>query len=683
MRAIIISILAGALSIAATARGEGAAFSVKPTARRVGGSVKIAFALAGPTDVEVAVLDGAGKVVRHLAAGALGGRNAPPEPLREGLAQALVWDGKTDLGAPAGPDLSRFTVRVRAGIGAKFDRFIGADPYNFGRVTSSAVDEDGNLYVLGFNGRLNQGHMVLRVFDKAGNYLREILPFPANLPKDALKDVARWDEPARTFRPNNRRNLNPDFYGQPGSSNCPHYPMTLVSASKTGGVVLVGKGRTVVLETDGAVRSTGRAASVPASPPPAADLKPFRDAKARLAPKEGRLNDWTRFAVDFQRDEVYVNDGVCEMVRYDGATGEGVMLKQSGGRKSFWAADVAVGYDGLLYFRRGAGNRPGITDFSGPFERYHHDLSPAPYPGGSHVLSRYIYGRYGVGYADRGIGIGPDGKAYITFMYKWVKYCTAGFGPDGKPLKGKYLQGKVGGGKYPPELTSAIIGPITAANCGLRVDLAGNIYIGLWLWPKPPVLPAGFEKDRGYRFSVGSVVRFGPEGGFMAVKGKWLGADPIDVVPRTPGAPGLDATNAQFGDFFVQGATHIYQGLAPFSHSPYAGNTCCVCRGPRFDLDRYGRLALPNAITNSVLLYDNAGNLLLELGRYGNFDSQWVRSAPGGGTARPAVAVPDIPLAWPTGAGFSEAAMYVLDTYGRRVVRALLTAAAEETCAVE
>ena len=130
----------------------------------------------------------------------------------------------------------------------------------------------------------------------------------------------------------------------------------------------------------------------------------------------------------------------------------------------------------------------------------------------------------------------------------------------------------------------------------------------------------------------------------------------------------------------LTGAVNVYPGFAPFSKAGLGGNTCCVCRTPRFDLDRYGRLALPNGVTNSVWLYDNAGNLITEIGRYGNFDSQYV--PPGSADGEPLVAVPDIPLAWPTGAGFGPASLYINDTYSRRVVRADLSWQAEATCPV-
>jgi hypothetical protein len=133
----------------------------------------------------------------------------------------------------------------------------------------------------------------------------------------------------------------------------------------------------------------------------------------------------------------------------------------------------------------------------------------------------------------------------------------------------------------------------------------------------------------------------------------------------------------------VQGALNIYSGLAPFSH-PHLGTTCCVCRIPRFDVDRYGRLVIPNAMGNFVLLVDNAGNEILAFGSYGNFDSQYVNPNTSEGRAgQPTVAVPGIPLAWPDGAGITDRHIYVLDVYGRRVVRADLSWQAEQTCAVE
>ena len=628
--------------------GEEVKFADKPVVSKKGEAVSVKFAVSAPTDVEVAVLAADGKIVRHLAAGVLGGENQPPEPLKPGLAQTLEWDGKTDLGKPAegGP----FKVRVRAGTGVKLGKFIGANPYNFGNVSTAQTDEDGNIYVYAGGGQLNQGQMSLRVFDKEGRYLREVIPFPADLPDDAMKGVAMYDDDRKTWQPRQRSNLNPDFY------NGTKTALSLVSVSKEGGIILkdlrtVGpSARTIVLELNGAVRAYKAPAAIPPARP--GDIAVVH-AKGKLAKSELPL-DWSRLVTDYERDEVYVNDGCSLFWRWSGETGEGGALKRDG--RPFGATDLAFGYDGLIYARTGRGVADGC-DYSGPFERFDRDLKPAPFPSGTHVLSPYIYSRYGIGYAERGIGVGPDGKSYISFMYKWVAYGIAGFGADGKPLKGKYLEGVFpGGGKYPPELKGAVIGPVPQGNAGIRVDLKGNIYVGMLYLPKGFTVPKGQDK-MVWQYMVGGVGKFGPEGGF--VKGD-------EGMMRGSEAEGLLA---------------FYPGYGPFSSAGFTSNPCCVCRASRFDLDCWGRVVMPNGVSNSVRLVDNAGNLIVEFGKYGNFDSQYV--PPDAKDAKPIVAVPEIPMAWPTGAGFGKDRLYVLDSYAKRVARIDLKFATQETIEVK
>jgi hypothetical protein len=131
----------------------------------------------------------------------------------------------------------------------------------------------------------------------------------------------------------------------------------------------------------------------------------------------------------------------------------------------------------------------------------------------------------------------------------------------------------------------------------------------------------------------------------------------------------------------AEGLLAFYPGYGPFSSAGFTSNPCCVCRAPRFDLDRYGRVVMPNGVSNTVRLVDNAGNLIVEFGKYGNFDSQYIPAD--AKDQKPIVAVPDIPLAWPTGAGFGKDHLYILDTYAKRVARVDLTFAAEEACAVK
>lgn len=173
-------------NLVASGRAEEVRFSPGPTAVRTGDRVKITFALTRRTDVEVAILDAGGKVVRHLAAGVLG-RNPPPAPLRPGLFQELVWDGRDDLGKPArgGP----FRVRCRVGLGAELDRMLPSAPGRLVPPTALGVGPGGEVYVLA--NRDSAGGVSLYVLDRQGKYLRTILPPPANLENSRLKDVER------------------------------------------------------------------------------------------------------------------------------------------------------------------------------------------------------------------------------------------------------------------------------------------------------------------------------------------------------------------------------------------------------------------------------------------------------------------------------------------------------------
>lgn len=86
-------------------------FTENPSVKREGSNIRICFAVSASCDVEVAVLDAKGKVVRHLAAGRLGEK--APSPFKKGsLKQDLVWDGKGDYGE----EVSGAKVRVRLGM---------------------------------------------------------------------------------------------------------------------------------------------------------------------------------------------------------------------------------------------------------------------------------------------------------------------------------------------------------------------------------------------------------------------------------------------------------------------------------------------------------------------------------------------------------------------------------------
>jgi len=175
MKTTFVAALSLLCSLALAAAPE---FAAKPAATREGEAVKIAFAVSAPTDVEVAVLDAQGEVVRHLAAGALGAKNPPPPPLVSGLSQSLTWDRRDDLGKPVsgGP----FKARVRLGTKAAFGAALGEPEALGSKAFGLATDERGQLYVA-TGGGYGDNVFTIKVFDRDGKYLRTIFPYPASL----------------------------------------------------------------------------------------------------------------------------------------------------------------------------------------------------------------------------------------------------------------------------------------------------------------------------------------------------------------------------------------------------------------------------------------------------------------------------------------------------------------------
>ena len=176
--------------------------------------------------------------------------------------------------------------------------------------------------------------------------------------------------------------------------------------------------------------------------------------------------------------------------------------------------------------------------------------------------------------------------------------------------------------------------------CSVRADAAGNAYVLQTGLPKGHVFPKGFEKSPGYLGASGTIYKFGPKGGEFQ-----------------KGAP--------------VGALHAYAtACGPISGQWASTGSVCRCTKPRFDVDPYGRLYIPNGMTFKVTLVDNTDNPILTFGGYGNWDAQGPKSSE---------PKPEIPLGWPVFAGASDKYVYVGDALNHRVVRADKVFAAEET----
>jgi len=119
----ILSLLLLFSGITESANSSTIRFSKNPVAKKDGDKVKISFSVSEKTDVEVAILDSKGIVVRHLVAGVLGGKFAPPKPLKKGFSQNLTWDGKDDFGDNIGRGVYVYHLQVRSASGDYADKY--------------------------------------------------------------------------------------------------------------------------------------------------------------------------------------------------------------------------------------------------------------------------------------------------------------------------------------------------------------------------------------------------------------------------------------------------------------------------------------------------------------------------------------------------------------------------------
>jgi sugar lactone lactonase YvrE len=858
--------------------GDEVIFSTKPVITKAGDTVKINFTVSKATDVEICAISAEGKIICHIAAGVLGAELPPPLPLKTGLTQEIIWDGKDNFGKKV-ENISNLNIRVRAGMKPVFDGFVGASPYSlctvrYAPIRGMVLDSQGNLYVLevAYNG---SGSADVRVFDRSGNYVKSLMPFPANLNKAEVAPFGLIDDGSPFVVPRNQGNLwaylydsfpkgysraygplniklnaiTPDgtlmfldetfrvlcrINSKNGSAIGSNFGVSLwaegdkryndyaakggtpsmvvssdgktlyftgfalaaekgkklsndlpdgrvykcsiekigqgletfvdislpeklappvsgwanaMSSSSMQGLATDSKGNLYVCDSangavhrfDSAGKETGALAFPNASKVVIDDKSQtvyvltrgktlvlakfssceagakllakleligtneneesflavdFGGAKPQVwlgnanGSKEGHgllriedngsefkiledvsnrdpmsLRGVDRITVDPETDDVYVSNGWINIYRYAGLTG-----KYNGDLKGdkmdpLVATDVTVSPDGYVYIQQG-------PSFSGSFQRLDKNLKPAPLKGSGKDIFGWVFGRYGQGYCTKGSVVDYKGRLLTLGMLAWCEYFVSTYDLDGNFIPGPILaKSQIERLKTQPDhgdlkplgdrgINSALIGPVTAASGGIKIDKEGSVYLGLNLFPEGFKPPTGFEKDKAYATMIGSVVKFNPKGGGL-IEGKPIGK----------------ASS-------YNGVEKIYPGYGSFSGSDEnkdAGN--CVCRSPRFDLDPYGRLYLPNTATFNVRILDNSGNEICNIGHYGNFDSQWVPE--GSKDGKPIVDTPEIPLAWPLSVGVSDKMIYIGDLYNRRVVRVAKKFTIEELCKIK
>jgi len=383
----------------------------------------------------------------------------------------------------------------------------------------------------------------------------------------------------------------------------------------------------------------------------------------------------TRLAVHPENDLVVSRAEFSAAAGYQGLSGKRVKLPFKN------ATDMGVGLDGNWYIN--------VTrSFNGPILKFGRDLKPLPLPGrggngkGPANTAGFAWGRWGAGFGTAGITADPTGRVYSLQMINVHVNVPTGvvvFGPDGRPEDHKYLKNDPRMTKKHKYFSSVLFdsaGPNLCNAGGIGLDWQGNIYVGLRGKPAGHKPPAGFEKDPAYTAVVGSVVKVSPQGGAVHLLGGKGSRPPRAEKKVSAGMKGLrlrhEGTYPCIGNMFVENATKAYPGLGSMSG---VFGSACYCRQPMFQVDGWGRLYIPNAITFSVQVVDNEGNRILKFGHYGNTDSR------GSGEASP-IKTPEIPLGWPLAVGASYKAIYVADVLNRRIVRLRKTYQATESCAL-
>ena len=122
-------------------------------------------------------------------------------------------------------------------------------------------------------------------------------------------------------------------------------------------------------------------------------------------------------------------------------------------------------------------------------------------------------------------------------------------------------------------------------------------------------LGANMLMANGKAHSGGCVAKFSREGG------KFYGAGDVAKLDPLPDRPPEFA-----GKWWTRGMYWAYPGYDQ-QVALGGGNYPCLCASCRFDLDLYGRSFIPKAYQYTVGVVDTNGNVICEIGRYGNPES--------------------------------------------------------------
>lgn len=331
--------------------------------------------------------------------------------------------------------------------------------------------------------------------------------------------------------------------------------------------------------------------------------------------------------------------------------------------------DIGILVDGLSDFAIAPdGSICGTGKFgSNEILRFAADGKPLPFEGSTTNVAKtgsLWIGNINIG--ARGVTVSPAGDIFLMRAggEKGVQSRLEVYGMDGKLKK------------------SALVDGLGIGDCGIGVDIAGNLYMGVNVKPADQPLPAEFQGKvpaanwlcwaqwthpyrsapwyysmrNEYLYHLGAVMKFGPEGGIFYGRGSmnYNSARNGAAINKLDNAP--DGTTEYLSGYLYQrvrvsGAEWRYAGMSvvPSSERMW-GDPACVCVGSRLSVDGFGRVYVPKCMNFNIDVLDTAGNRLLRVGEYGNADD-----------------TDGVKLAWPAFVSAAGDRLFISDSVNRRV----------------
>ncbi|MBL8024941.1 MAG: T9SS type A sorting domain-containing protein [Fibrobacteres bacterium] len=303
-------------------------------------------------------------------------------------------------------------------------------------------------------------------------------------------------------------------------------------------------------------------------------------------PREALLFD--RMTVDPRTENFYASNGSGALFKIEDWSNPLFTYCSTSTKKRIEGMELAIDPKrDYLYVRQS-----GPTFANGRIYRYtmDHYHSPAPLiQGDSNRVTGVLYNRAGfTGVNDKGIAIAPNGHlAVISGEYLFTADATQDV---------RYFPIENG---QPVPKALKIYKPACYRNGGIQFDMKGNLYVGTRPISTEFTIPSAWVSKYAYQEGVGSIVKYSADGS-------------LDGRLFISGSPDSTPTPAQ------NSPSKIYSiDYGPIGKEPSSG---CDCRSARFCVDPFGRLIVPNGLVQKVSILDNAGNMILRFGNYGNID---------------------------------------------------------------